>query len=331
MRGAELSKQIYPPAPDRLPIARREPRLRTAYSSYPPEWDTPLVKLERESEQHGCTVYAKLELVNPTGVHKDRESSAVIADMKKKGFRALACASSGNAAISVSAFAYMNGFESHVFVGSEIPQEKLTLVKMFHPVLHTVEGDYLDAVEALKKFIAGRKVYNANAGFCEAKLVGNSYIGMEVAREAKPSYVICPTNNGTHFVGVGLGVKKVGVRVCMVAAIAPDTEIAHSIKGYYHLEEPKISAMIDQTCGSFVKLTDDELKRATVSLAQQGIVAEPASAASVAALSHLRLQEQDVVCCTITGSGLKYPALTASMLKKWTAFSSREVLPKNNS
>ncbi|WP_455364644.1 PLP-dependent lyase/thiolase [[Eubacterium] cellulosolvens] len=287
-----------------------------AYSLYPPKWRTPLVRLEEESKKFNCKVYAKLEIVNPTGVHKDRESAVVVNDMRKKGYISLACASSGNAAISISAFAYMNRLQAHIFLGSETPPEKLSLVKMFHPIIHMGKGDYRRAVEMLKKFVAGKKIYNANAGFCEAKLIGNSYIGNEIAQDLEPDYVICPTNNGTHFVGVGMGIRRRWKRTRMIAAISQDTVIAHSIKGFYHLEEPKISRMVEETHGEIISLEDNEMRNATISLARQGIIAEPASAASIAVLPHLKLSRGDTVCCTITGSGLKYPSLIAKVLKE---------------
>ena len=286
------------------------------YTLYPPKWHTPLVRLKEESKKFNCKVYAKLEIVNPTGVHKDRESSVVINDMRKKGCTSLACASSGNAAISISAFAYMSRLQAHIFLGSETPLEKITLVKMFHPVIHMSKGDYRNAVEMLRKFVARKKIYNANAGFCEAKLIGNSYIGTEIAQDIRPDYVICPTNNGTHFVGVGMGVRKRWKQARMIAAISRNTAIAQSIKGFYHLEEPKISRMVEVTRGEIISLEDDEIRDATVSLARQGIIAEPASAASIATLSHLKLRRGGTICCTITGSGLKYPSLIAEVLKE---------------
>jgi threonine synthase len=231
-----------------------------------------------------------------------------------KGFNEVACASSGNAAISISGFAYMHGFKSHVFIGSDTPEEKLRLLKVFHPTIHKVKGDYRDAVESLLTFLEGKKIYNANAGYCESKLIGNSYIGTEIARDLKPDYVICPTSNGTHFVGVGMGVLKIGLKPKLVAATAPETDIAHSIKGFYHLEEPKITRLIDDTKGIIIELSDSELANTTKRLIKQGIVVEPASAASVAALYHLNLDKNDIICCTITGNGIKYPELLSNIL-----------------
>jgi threonine synthase len=288
--------------------------MSNSFLLHPEAWRTPLIKLPLEGERVGCEVYVKLETVNPTGVHKDRESAMVIRDMIEKGFREVACASSGNAAISISGFAYMHGFKSHVFLGSDTPREKLNLLKVFQPSIHKVKGDYLDAVEALLEFIDGKNVYNANAGYCEAKIVGNSYIGEEIAKELKPDYVICPTSNGTHFVGVGMGILRSGLKPKLIAATAPKTEIAHSIKGFYHLEEPKITELTKATDGKIVEVSDSEICEATRRLIKQGIVAEPASAASIAAIPHLDFDRGDVICCTITGNGMKYPNVLRGIL-----------------
>lgn len=279
-----------------------------------PVWNTPLIKLEKESKRYSCEIYAKLETVNPTGSHKDRESAMVISDMKKKGFNTLACASSGNAAISLSAYCYMSNFKAHVFIGSDTPKEKIMFIKLFNPIIHEVKGDYLDAVDALKEFLKDKHIYNANAGYCSARLIGNTYIGSEIAK-VKPDIVICPTNNGTHFVGVGKGILEQGIKTKMIAATAPKTRIAHSIKGFYKLEEPKISEIIRETGGGVVEVSDYEIREATINLAKQGIFAEPASAASIAALNHIDLDKGDKICCTVTGSGLKYPEILEKIFK----------------
>jgi len=63
--------------------------------------NTPLKFLRTFSKAHNARIYGKLELFNPTGSHKDRESWEVLRDMKNKGFDAVGCASTGNAAISL--------------------------------------------------------------------------------------------------------------------------------------------------------------------------------------------------------------------------------------
>lgn len=279
-----------------------------------PNWNTPITELPTESKRFHCRVYAKLEIVNPTGVHKDRESAMIMLDMRKKSLDELACTSTGNAAISISAFAYMNQFRPHIFVG-DISEDKLQLIRLFEPEIHKVRGAYLEALGAMLEYVKGTRIYNASAGYCQAKLEGNSYIGQEIANDLNPDYVICPTNNGTHFVGVGMGIRRAGCGAKMIAATAPHSAVASSITGFYAVEQPKIDQTIKMTDGQLCQIDDDELLESTRSLAKQGIFVEPASAASVAALPHVNPDKNSVVCCTVTGSAFKYPIALQNSLR----------------
>ncbi len=172
----------------------------------------------------------------------------------------------------------------------------------------------MDALRSMLEYVKETKIYNASAGYCQAKLEGNSYIGQEIANDLNPDYVICPTNNGTHFVGVGMGITRAGCKARMTAATAPHSTVASSITGFYAVEQPRIDETIKTTDGQLVQIEDNELLESTGSLAKQGIFAEPASAASVAALSRINPKKNSVVCCTITGSAFKYPLALQNLL-----------------
>ena len=66
--------------------------------------NTPLIKLGNSSVFNSLSsnIYAKLELYNPTGSHKDRESLEIIAFCIKKGIKEVGCASTGNFGISLA-------------------------------------------------------------------------------------------------------------------------------------------------------------------------------------------------------------------------------------
>lgn len=278
------------------------------------QWATPLVELEWLRDRCEARVYAKVETVNPTGSHKDRESAVVIAEARRQGYRAVGCASTGNAAISLSAYAFMDDMPCHIWVAADIRPEKLALIKMFHPQLHVVAEGYEEAVRLSNSQMEEEGIYNANPGSCRAKIVGNAAIGREIAEQIQPTVVICPANNGTHILGVWEGLRETCPEVRMIGAVAPETKVADSIGGFHRFEGQALSQMVKESGGGFVTVGDAELRAATLELARHGFVVEPAAAASVAALTHLDLTSSDVVCCTITGSGMKYPALMAAVL-----------------
>jgi len=283
------------------------------YKQCEPIWDTPLVKLLGGKKRYGVNVFAKLETVNPTGTHKDRGSAMIVLEMIEKSYETAVCASSGNAALSLSAFTYMNGLKARIFLGSDVNQEKLALVRIFKPEIEVVEGGYMVAIQKVLEAVEKHGYYNANAGYCQAKILGNAYIGREIA-PFSPDVVVCPTNNGTHLVGVWEGLKGAKVSPRMIASTSKSTKIASSIYGCYQLEEPKISNVLKDSGGQFVSVSDEELVEETIFLASQGILAEPASAASTAALKHIDLEEDDVVICIITGNALKFPQQMRTIL-----------------
>lgn len=276
--------------------------------------ETPLVKLEGLSGFFHLNVYGKIEAMNPTGSHKDRESIMIVSDAIRKGFSDVGCASTGNAAISVSAYSYAVGLGSDIYVSRNISSEKLALIEMFKPRVHVVDGEYSEAVNLSNRDFEEMGVYNANPGHCVVKLLGNACIGREIAKQISPDFVICPTNNGTHFAGVWMGLKEAGQRPRMVAATAKNMEIADSIQGFHQIEGNAFNKALEESNGIVVDVSDDEIVQALRMLYKEGIVAEPAAATSVAAIHHLNCERNDILCCTITGSSLKFPKLIEKLL-----------------
>jgi len=95
--------------------------------------------------------------------------------------------------------------------------------KKHQPPVHVVDGGYEDAVKQSKEGIQHLGLYNANPGACNAKILGNSHIGVEIAEKIDPTYAICPTNNGTHLIGVHRGLKNTGPNPIMVGVVCKET------------------------------------------------------------------------------------------------------------
>jgi len=278
-------------------------------------YNTPLVRFNEISKLMNVNVYGKIETGNPTGSHKDRETLEIIFDAERKGFEAVGCASTGNAAISLAAYSRMANIKCHIYVSETISQERMNLIRMFNPQIHTIKGGYEEAIKESNVEMEKRGIYNANPGQCHLKIIGDSYIGREIAENLHPDFVIIPTNNGTLFSGVWKGLKDSNVRPRMVAATARNTKIADSIKGFHRLEEPAFSNALKESNGTIVNVTDADIKKANWLLFKEGIIAEPASAASIAAIKKLEFNHDDIICCVITGSGMKFPLSFKIILK----------------
>jgi threonine synthase len=267
--------------------------------------ETPLVRLDRVSERARNEVYAKLENTNPTGSHKDRESLAIIRDMLSKGAKEAVIASTGNAAISLSALAPCEGIKVNVFVSRSISRDRLELISTFSPKLHVVDGSYYDAVRESEAFIVKSGGYDCNPGRNRHKLLGDSVIGRELLRQLKesPDWVVVPSNNGTLISGVWQGIREAKPR--MVAAVAKESKMMDSISGYHRLDGEELDQTICESHGKVVNIDDKEVSAATIELRMEGVFCEPAAAASLAAFKKLRMEGGTAVLL-ITGSAFKF-------------------------
>ena len=78
---------------------------------------TPLVKADRLGAELGLrNLYLKNDSMNPTNSFKDRVVSVAISWARAQGFETIACASTGNLANAVAAYAARAGLECFVFI-----------------------------------------------------------------------------------------------------------------------------------------------------------------------------------------------------------------------
>lgn len=279
--------------------------------------ETPLVYLENSSKKYSNHIYAKMESLNPTGSHKDRETIAMINDMISIGAKEAAIASTGNAAISLAALAPCAGIEVNVFLSRATSNERLRLISIFGPVIHMVDGTYDDAIRESNLFAETKSVYNANPGHNTHKMSGDSNIGLEISSQMtyrRPDCVVVPSNNGTLISGVWIGIRN-EAKPIMVAAVAEKSSIMQSIAGYHRFNGRELDETIEASHGKVVGVTDDEAAESTLELRYEGIFCEPASAASLAAAKKLEMEDKTMVLL-ITGAALKFPDWYAKALNQ---------------
>lgn len=277
---------------------------------------TPLIHLDKISRRLNNSVFAKLESYNPTGSHKDRESQEMIKDiLARKSSRAV-IASTGNAAISLSALAPCEGIEVDVFLSKKIEKERLRLISAFSPRIHLVPGGYDKAYRESEGFAEKEGIYNANPGRNRFKIIGDSGIGREIVEQLGtrfPDYILVPSNNGTLIAGVWLGSKHAKPR--MIAAVAPNSRLMSSIAGYHRLDGQELERTVSESGGQVVPVTDSQAASALEDLRFEGVFCEPASAASLAALKKVGIRGKTVVL-VITGTAFKFVESYAGATQK---------------
>src|SRR5438270_8464708 len=87
---------------------------------------TPLVRAERLGAELGLrNLYLKNDSMNPTNSFKDRVVSVAISWARAHGFETIACASTGNLANAVAAYAARAGLECFVFIPIDLEPAKV--------------------------------------------------------------------------------------------------------------------------------------------------------------------------------------------------------------
>ena len=267
---------------------------------------TPLIHLDKISRNLNNFVFAKLESCNLTGSHKDRESQAMIKDILARNSSRAVIASTGNAAISLSALAPCEGIGVDVFLSKNIEKERLGLISAFSPRIHLVPGGYDEAYRESEAFAEKERIYNANPGRNQFKIIGDSEIGREIVKQLgsrTPDYISVPSNNGTLISGVWRGSKHARPR--MIAAVAPKSRLMSSIAGYHRLDRQELERTMSESDGQVVPVTDLQAASALHDLRFDRVFCEPSAAASLAALKKLRVKGKTVVL-VITGTAFKF-------------------------
>jgi threonine synthase len=131
---------------ERLPFADADPVVSLG------EGSTPLVRAERLGERVGAEVWLKLEGANPTGSFKDRGMTCAVSAAVRDGARAVVCASTGNTAASLAAYAARAGIGGAVIV----PEGKIATGKLAQALMHgarviALRGNFDQALELVRE------------------------------------------------------------------------------------------------------------------------------------------------------------------------------------
>jgi threonine synthase len=108
----------------------------------------------------GCPhIYIKDERQGPTGSFKDRQAAVTIAALKEAGITEAVIASTGNVAISYSAYAARAGIKMWAFITSLVPQVKMREAALYGTQVVKVTGNYDQAKQVAAEFARQRGFY----------------------------------------------------------------------------------------------------------------------------------------------------------------------------
>ena len=309
----------------------------------PHDWSvgwTPIVDATRMADELGIRqMLLKDEGRNPTASFKDRASSVGVAHAREQGAETIACASTGNAASSLAGHAALAGLATVIFVPSTTPEPKLAQLQIYGATVLAVEGSYDEAYRLCSQACGQFGWYNRNSAINPVLVEGKKTAGLEIAEQcqafgALPDWVVVSMGDGCTIAGIWKGLmhmhqlgrldrlpKLLGVQAAEVAPIRyalehatlPEPTEHQTIADSINVQVPrnwrKAVRALQESAGTVVCVTEDQILAAMRLTGQHGLFAEPAAAAAVAGVTAAVdagiIGSHERVLAMITGSGLK--------------------------
>ena len=124
------------------------------------EGGTPLIRATNLGLMLGCpNIFIKDERQGPTASFKDRQAAVAMAALKEAGIAEVVVASTGNVAISYSAYAARAGIKLWAFLTSLVPAAKIREVAIYGTQVIKVTGSYDQAKKVAAEFAKQRGIY----------------------------------------------------------------------------------------------------------------------------------------------------------------------------
>jgi threonine synthase len=124
------------------------------------EGGTPLIRAVNLGMMLGCpNIYIKDERQGPTSSFKDRQAAVTIAALKEAGITEMVAASTGNVAISYSAYASRAGMKLWAFVTSLVPAVKMREIALYGSQVIKITGSYDQCKQVASEFARQRRLY----------------------------------------------------------------------------------------------------------------------------------------------------------------------------
>lgn len=299
------------------------------------EGNTPLIKADNLAKKIGleANIYLKFEGCNPTGSFKDRGMTMAVTKAKEEGSNAIICASTGNTSASAAAYGAKAGMKTFVLIpDGYIALGKLSQAMMYGAEIIAIQGNFDEALECVRAISKSHPITLVNS-VNPYRIEGQKTGAFEVcdALGKAPEYHFIPVGNAGNITAYWKGYKEyfeLGITKNLPKMMGFEAEGAAAIVKGERIYKPETLATAirignpaswtqavnarDESKGMIGSVTDEKIIEAYKMLAStEGILCEPASAASVAGLiqAHTNglVQAGTDIVCVLTGNGLKDP------------------------
>jgi threonine synthase len=303
------------------------------------EGNTPLYTMPRAAKIAGIDwLFAKHQGMNPTGSFKDTGMTAAISVAVERGYKWVACASTGNTSAAMAAYAARAGLRSIVFIPEgKIAWGKLSQSMDYGALTVQLKTDFDGCLRLLVELVKRFPIYLLNS-VNPYRLEGQKTPAMEIVEQMEgqvPEHLIVPGGNLANSSALGKGfmeMKHIGLipRVPKISVI--QAEGANPLFRWFgdsnremlpvtaetrataiRIGNPaswqKSARVIQETGGWCEQASEQEIALAKAQIGAEGIGCEPASAVTLAGLKKLvsqgRVLPEERVVLLLTGHTLK--------------------------
>lgn len=302
-----------------------------------PVGNTPMLAAPGLAAEVGLPrIHLKNDALNPSGSLKDRASFLVVAEANRLGESRIAAASTGNAASSLAAVCAAAGKKAVVFVPEAAPRAKVFQMLLYGAQVLRVKGTYDDAFALSLEYTRRRGGVNRNTAYHPLTIEGKKTVAFEIyAQNGRrvPDVIVVSVGDGVIISGIYKGFRDlqrsgvidrlphlVGVQAessdaihsyvttgTYRNAVSPST-IADSLSVVAPSNAYMARRAVTESGGFTLTVTDDEILRGQALLCRTtGVFAEPAAAATVAALPKIAgaFSPKTTIIVLLSGHGLK--------------------------
>ncbi|MFN2532671.1 MAG: threonine synthase [Pyrinomonadaceae bacterium] len=308
------------------------------------EGNTPLYDAPRTAEYAGLqSLRLKHQGNNPTCSFKDTGMTAAVTQAVVLGSELVMCASTGNTAASLAAYAARAGLSCAILVPTgQVSHAKLAQALDYGAIVLEIDGNFDTCMRLVREFSTDEDIYLVNS-INPFRIEGQKTVAAELAEQLDwklPDYLIVPGGNLGNSSAFGKGFRELHqlklmermpeiivvqaegaapfaryfeeVSTGQTTDLIPDPNprtLASAIKIGDPVSWKKAWRAVRETRGRVITVTETEIADAKAIVGRDGIGCEPASATTVAGIRKLvtsgLIDRAAKVVAVLTGHVLK--------------------------
>ena len=305
------------------------------------EGNTPLYDAPRSADYCGLTTLKlKHQGNNPTGSFKDTGMTVAVTQALKLGMRLVACASTGNTAASLAAYAARARMSCAILVPEgQVSDAKLAQALDYGAKVLEIEGNFDVCMRVIQELAEQSSLYLVNS-INPFRIEGQKTVAFELAEQLEwnvPDHLVVPGGNLGNSSALGKGFRELfghgftrkqpRISVIQAEGAAPFARFFddRGVEDFVNEKKPhtlasaiKIGAPVSwrkawravhETGGHVITVSEQEIADAKATIGRDGIGCEPASATTVAGIRKLVgdgvIGKDESVVAVLTGHVLK--------------------------